>query len=57
MSDKDNTGAHQPARRQLLKTLGALGGAFAVGGGCPMHGGLLRRQNTGLVLTVQPVPW
>lgn len=36
MSDKDNTGAHQPARRQLLKTLGALGGAFAVGGGCPM---------------------
>lgn len=36
MSDKENTGAHQPARRQLLKTLGALGGAFAVGSGCPM---------------------
>lgn len=36
MSNKDNTGAHQPARRQLLKSLGALGGALAVGGGCPM---------------------
>jgi len=27
---------HQPARRKLLKTLSALGGALVIGGGCPM---------------------
>ncbi len=36
MEDKSTKGAHQPARRQLLKKLGALGGAFAVTGGCPV---------------------
>jgi deferrochelatase/peroxidase EfeB len=36
MEEKIKSGAHQPARRQLLKTLGALGGAFAVTGGCPV---------------------
>ncbi len=36
MQEKTKSGVHQPARRQLLKTLGALGGAFAVTGGCPV---------------------
>ncbi|MSE19379.1 twin-arginine translocation signal domain-containing protein, partial [Pantoea agglomerans] len=27
----------QPARRRLLKGLGLLGGAAALGGGCPFH--------------------
>ena len=36
MQEKTKLDAHQPARRQLLKTLGALGGAFAVTGGCPV---------------------
>lgn len=36
MEKKAKRGAHQPARRQLLKNLGALGGAFAVAGGCPL---------------------
>ncbi|WP_435929796.1 iron uptake transporter deferrochelatase/peroxidase subunit [Dryocola sp. BD613] len=36
MQEKTKSGVQQPARRQLLKTLGALGGAFAVTGGCPV---------------------
>lgn len=36
MDDKTKSGAPVPARRQLLKTLGALGGAFVVAGGCPV---------------------
>ncbi len=36
MQEKTKSGVPQPARRQLLKTLGALGGAFAVTGGCPV---------------------
>lgn len=36
MQDKIKSDAHLPGRRQLLKTLGALGGAFAVAGGCPV---------------------
>lgn len=36
MQDKMKPDAHIPARRRLLKTLGALGGAFAVAGGCPV---------------------
>lgn len=36
MQEKTKQDAHQPARRQLLKTLGALGGAFAITGGCPV---------------------
>jgi deferrochelatase/peroxidase EfeB len=36
MQEKTKRDAHQPARRKLLKTLGALGGAFAVAGGCPV---------------------
>lgn len=35
MQDKTKPDAHQPARRKLLKNLGAIGGAFAVAGGCP----------------------
>lgn len=35
MADQLKPDNHQPARRKLLKTLGALGGALAVGG-CPM---------------------
>lgn len=36
MDEKTQYGAHQPARRRLLKSLGALGGALAVTGGCPV---------------------
>lgn len=36
MADQSKADKHQPARRKLLKTLGALGGALAVGGGCPI---------------------
>lgn len=36
MSDKLKPDNHQPARRKWLKSAGLLGGALAVGGGCPM---------------------
>lgn len=36
MDEKTQHGVHQPARRRLLKSLGALGGALAVTGGCPV---------------------
>ncbi len=36
MSDDDRSGVNEPSRRRLLKSLGALGGALAVGGGCPV---------------------
>ena len=36
MEEKTKHGEHQPARRQLLKSLGALGGALAFTGGCPV---------------------
>ena len=36
MEDKNKNGGHIPARRRLLKGLGALGGALAVAGGCPV---------------------
>jgi len=36
MTEQKKPDSHQPARRSLLKTLGALGGALVVGGGCPM---------------------
>ena len=35
MSDKND--AAQPSRRRLLQGLGMLGGAAALGGGCPFH--------------------
>lgn len=39
MQEHDNHGVPQPARRRLLKGLGALTGALAVTGGCPVaHG-------------------
>ncbi|ELY5826366.1 iron uptake transporter deferrochelatase/peroxidase subunit [Cronobacter turicensis] len=39
MQEYDNHGVPQPARRRLLKGLGALTGALAVTGGCPVaHG-------------------
>ncbi|WMY72910.1 iron uptake transporter deferrochelatase/peroxidase subunit [Buttiauxella selenatireducens] len=36
MEENSKSGVHQPARRRLLKGLGALGGALAVTGGCPV---------------------
>lgn len=36
MEEKTKHGGHLPARRRLLKSLGALGGALAVTGGCPV---------------------
>ncbi|MEW7311510.1 iron uptake transporter deferrochelatase/peroxidase subunit [Buttiauxella gaviniae] len=36
MEEKTKHGGHQPGRRQLLKSLGALGGALAFTGGCPV---------------------
>ena len=36
MTEQVKPDNHLPARRKLLKTLGALGGALVVGGGCPM---------------------
>lgn len=42
MSDKP--AAAQPARRQLLKQLGLLGGATALAGGCPFSGAAAEQQ-------------
>ena len=36
MEENSKHGDHQPGRRRLLKGLGALGGALAVAGGCPV---------------------
>ncbi|WBM69286.1 iron uptake transporter deferrochelatase/peroxidase subunit [Buttiauxella sp. WJP83] len=36
MEENSKNGVHQPARRRLLKGLGALGGALAVVAGCPV---------------------
>lgn len=36
MEENSKHGGHQPGRRRLLKGLGALGGALAVAGGCPV---------------------
>lgn len=36
MAEHNKSDKHQPSRRDLLKKLGALGGALAVSGGCPM---------------------
>lgn len=36
MAEQKKPDNHQPSRRNLLKTLGALGGALAVGSGCSM---------------------
>lgn len=37
MSDKLKFDNHQPARRKWLKSAGLLGGALALGGGCPLR--------------------
>ena len=36
MNDKEEYGVSEPSRRRLLKGMGALGGALALGGGCPV---------------------
>ncbi|WP_312688729.1 iron uptake transporter deferrochelatase/peroxidase subunit [Kosakonia sp.] len=36
MSQHDNHGVSEPSRRRLLKGMGALGGALALTGGCPV---------------------
>lgn len=36
MSEHDNSGVSEPSRRRLLKSMGALGGALALVGGCPV---------------------
>ncbi|MGG7448020.1 iron uptake transporter deferrochelatase/peroxidase subunit [Kosakonia oryzendophytica] len=36
MSEHDNSGVSEPSRRRLLKSMGALGGALALTGGCPI---------------------
>ncbi|AMO48950.1 deferrochelatase/peroxidase EfeB [Kosakonia oryzendophytica] len=36
MSEHDNSGVSEPSRRRLLKSMGALGGALALAGGCPV---------------------
>ncbi|WES70115.1 iron uptake transporter deferrochelatase/peroxidase subunit [Superficieibacter sp. HKU1] len=36
MSDYDPSGVDEPSLRRLLKHIGALGGALAIGGGCPV---------------------
>lgn len=48
MGDQLKPDNHQPARRKLLKTLGALGGALAVGGGCPMAAAAVPTATKGL---------
>lgn len=44
---KHNPGVSEPSRRQLLKGLGALGGAFAVTGGCPAAHGTVPATSPG----------
>ncbi len=44
---KRNSGVSEPSRRQLLKGLGALGGALAVTGGCPMAHGTVPATSPG----------
>ena len=36
MNDKEEYGVSEPSRRRLLKGMGALGGALALAGGCPV---------------------
>ncbi|MEN0627773.1 iron uptake transporter deferrochelatase/peroxidase subunit [Phytobacter ursingii] len=36
MNDKEQYGVSEPSRRRLLKGMGALGGALALAGGCPV---------------------
>lgn len=36
MNDKEHYGVSEPSRRRLLKGMGALGGALALAGGCPV---------------------
>ena len=36
MNDKEQYGVREPSRRRLLKGMGALGGALALAGGCPV---------------------
>lgn len=38
MARRPEDNAAEPSRRRLLKGMGLLGGAFALGGGCPAHG-------------------
>ena len=47
MSDKND--AAQPSRRRLLQGLGMLGGAAALGGGCPFHTAAADRFSPGTV--------
>lgn len=44
----------QPARRRLLKGLGMLGGAAAVGAGCPFHAGAAEQPDSFAPGTVTP---
>ncbi|WNP33081.1 iron uptake transporter deferrochelatase/peroxidase subunit [Enterobacter kobei] len=37
MNHDDDYGVSEPSRRRLLKSMGALGGALALTGGCPAH--------------------
>lgn len=37
MNHDDDYGISEPSRRRLLKSMGALGGALALTGGCPAH--------------------
>lgn len=36
MNEKEEYGVAEPSRRRLLKGVGALGGALALAGGCPV---------------------
>lgn len=36
MNQHDDNGVSEPSRRRLLKSMGALGGALAIAGGCPV---------------------
>lgn len=39
MAEEHDSGLDEPSRRRLLKSIGALGGALAISGGCPVaHG-------------------
>ncbi|MDF7785385.1 iron uptake transporter deferrochelatase/peroxidase subunit [Pantoea stewartii] len=51
--DKDQE-LQQPARRRLLKGLGMLGGAAAVGAGCPFHAGAAEQPDSFAPGTVTP---
>ncbi|WP_394514906.1 iron uptake transporter deferrochelatase/peroxidase subunit [Pantoea sp. SGAir0215] len=51
--DKDQELQH-PARRRLLKGLGMLGGAAAVGAGCPFHAGAAEQPDSFAPGTVTP---